>query len=76
MTKEFDKATVKSHPEEREVGDFDGLVGQYYMDEGLLYMTARVVVRRGLIVGFRSQLLLGRCRWMTRLPFILLIFNQ
>ena len=52
--RKLDEATVKAHPEERQVGDFDWLVGQYHMDEGLLYKTTRVVIRRGLIVGFRS----------------------
>ena len=30
------------------------------MDEGLLYKTTRVVVRRGLIVGFRSLITAGK----------------
>lgn len=37
----------------RQLGIIITLVGQYYMDEGLLYKTIRAVVRRGLIVGFR-----------------------
>ena len=42
------------------------------MDEGLLYKTTRVVVRRSLIVGFRSLITAGK----TRLPFISLTRNQ
>ena len=58
--RELDEATVKSHPEERQVGDIDWLVGQYHLDEGLLYKTTTVVVRRGLFVDFRSRYL-GMC---------------
>ena len=50
--RELDEATVKSDHEERRVSDFDWLVGQHHIDEGLLYKTTRVVGRRGLIVGF------------------------
>ena len=59
--RELDEATVKSDPEERRVSDFDWLVGQHHIDEGLLYnKTTRVVVRRGLIVGFRALITAGR----------------
>ena len=51
---------MKSDPEERRVSDFDWLVGQQHIDEGLLYKTTRVVVRRGLIVGFRALITAGR----------------
>ena len=39
--RDLDEATVKSHPEERQVGDFDWLEGQYYVDEGPLCCTER-----------------------------------
>ena len=52
--RELDEATVKSDPEERRVSDFDWLVGQHHIDVELLYKTTRVVVRRGLFVGFRA----------------------
>ena len=56
------------HPEERQVGDFDWLVGRYHMDEGLLYKTTRVVVRRGLIVGFRSLITAGKVQVEDKTP--------
>ena len=52
--RELDEATVKCGPEERQVSDFDWLVGQHHMDSALLNKTTRVVVRRGLNVGFRA----------------------
>ena len=66
--RELDKATVKSHLEERQVGDFDWLVGQYHMDEGLLYKTTRVIVRRDLIVGFRSLITAGKVQVEDKTP--------
>ena len=66
--RELDKATVKSHPEERQIGDFDWLVGQYHMDEGLLYKSTRMVVRRGLIVGFRSLITAGKVQVEDKTP--------
>ena len=57
---ELDAATVKLDPNERSVSDYDWLVGQYHMEDGLLYKTTRVVVRRGLIVGFRSLITNGK----------------
>ena len=35
-------------------------VGQYYIDEGLLYKTTMVIVRRGLIVGFHFLVTAGK----------------
>ena len=43
----------------RQLSSFDWLVGQYYLDEGLLYKTARVVVRGGLIVEYHSLVTAG-----------------
>ena len=43
---ELDAATMKLDPNESSVSDFDWVVGQYHMEEGLLlYKTTRVVVR-------------------------------
>ena len=65
---ELDEATVKSDPEERRVSNFDWLVGQHHIDEGLLYKTTRVVVRRGLIVGFRALINAGRQQVEDKTP--------
>ena len=52
--RELDAVTVKVRPEERQVSDFDWLVGKYLMDEELLYKTTRIVVRIGVIIAYRS----------------------
>ena len=57
---QLDEATVKFYPEEQQVSDFDWLVDQYDVGEGLLYKTTKVVVRRGLIVAYRSLVTAGR----------------
>ena len=49
--RELDEATVKVDPQEHHVSDFDWIVGQHHMEDGLLYKTTRVDVRKGLIVG-------------------------
>ena len=66
---EQDEATVNTDPKERRVDEFNWLIGRYHMDEGLLYKTTRVVVRRGLIVGYRSLITPGSSRLKKRLPF-------
>ena len=65
---ELDAATVKLDPNERSVSDFDWLVGQYHMEDGLLFKTTRVVVRRGLIVGFRSLITNGKTMIEDKVP--------
>ena len=57
--KELDELTVKVDPEERRVSDFNWLIGTHHMDEGMLFKINRVVVRRGLIVGYRSLIVNG-----------------
>ena len=56
---ELDEATVTTDPEEWRVDEFNWLIGRYHMDEGLLYKATRVVVRRGLLVGYRSLITAG-----------------
>ena len=58
--KDLEQATVGVDPEERYVTDYQYLVGQHHMDEGLLYRTTRVIARRGLIVGFRALVTAGK----------------
>ena len=66
--RELDEATVKVDPQERHVSDFDWIVGQHYMEDGLLYMTTRVVVGKGLIVGFRALITAGRQQIEDKTP--------
>ena len=40
----------------------------YHIDEGLLYKTTRVIVRRGIIVGFRALITAGRQRVENKTP--------
>ena len=61
------ETVLKVYPKRRRVSDFDGLVDKPHKDEGLLYNTTRVFVRRGLIVGFRAWSLLGSSRLKIRL---------
>ena len=65
---ELDAAKVKMDPNERKVSDFDWLVGTHHMEDGLLYKTTRVVVRRGLIVGFRSLVTDGKVMIEDKTP--------
>ena len=65
---ELDKATVKCDSEERQVSDFDWLVGQHHMDGEPLYKTTRVIVRRGLIVGFRVLITAGKQQIEDKTP--------
>ena len=59
--KELDDVyALKTSPEERVVEDYEGLVGAYHIDEGLLFKTTRVVVRQGLIVGYRALVVAGK----------------
>ena len=66
--KELDEAMVKMDPVERSVADFNWLIGTYHMEDGLLYKTTRVVVRRGLIVGFRSLITDGKTMIENKTP--------
>ena len=66
--KELEEATVKVDPEERRVCDFDWLVGKPHMDEELLYNTTKVVVWRGLIVGFRALVTAGKQQIEDKTP--------
>ena len=66
--RELDEATVKCDPEERLVSDFNWLVGQHHMDGGLLYKTTRVVVSRGLIVGFGALITAGKQQVEDKTP--------
>ena len=50
------------NPEERLVCDFDLLVDKSYMDEGSLKKTTRVVIRRGLSVGFCAVVTAGKLK--------------
>ena len=58
--RELDEATVKVDPQKQLVSDFDGIVGQNHMEDGLLYKATRVVVRKDLNVGFRALINAGR----------------
>jgi hypothetical protein len=66
--KELDEAIVKVDSEERSVNDFNWLVGKYHMEDGLLYKTTRVVVRKGLIVGYRSLITDGKTMIEDKTP--------
>ena len=66
--KELDELTVKVDPEERRVSDFDWLIGTHHMDDGMLYKINRVVIRRGLIVGFRGLIVNGRTTVEDKAP--------
>jgi hypothetical protein len=52
--KEIDAATIKMSPEVKSLEDFEYLVNTYHIDEGFLYKTTRVIIRKGLIVGYRA----------------------
>jgi hypothetical protein len=65
---ELDQLTVKTDPVERDEKDFQYLVGKYHMEDGLLFKTTRVVVRRGLIVGFRCLVTAGRPQTEDKTP--------
>ncbi len=59
--KELDEIyELKTSPEERAVEDYADLVGAYHIDEGLLFKTTRIVVRKGLIVGYRALVVAGK----------------
>jgi hypothetical protein len=66
--KDFDSKVVTVNPEEKYVSDFTYLIGKYYIDEGLLYVTTRVVNRNGFIVGFRSLILSGNKQIEDKTP--------
>ena len=52
--KEIDSAKVIVDPEEKSISEFLYLINTYHVDEGFLYKTTRVIVRKGLIVGYRA----------------------
>jgi hypothetical protein len=58
--KEMDAATVRENPDAQRLEDFLYLVGTHHNDEGFLYKTTRVIVRKGLIVGYRALITSGR----------------
>lgn len=66
--REIDEAVVKVDPEERSVHDFNWLIGKYHMEEGLLDKTTRVVVQKGLIVGYRSLITEGKMMIEDKTP--------
>jgi hypothetical protein len=66
--KEFDSHLVKVASEEKYVSDYIYLKDQYYIDEGLLYKTTRVVEVDGLIVGFRALITSGNQQLEDRTP--------
>ena len=43
-------------------------MGKSHKDEGLLYNTTRVIVRRGLFVGFRALITNGRHQIVDKTP--------
>ena len=73
--RELDEATVKVDHQERHVSDFDWLVGQHYMEDGLLYKTTRVVVRKVSLLAFVLLLLREGSKLRTKLSFMLLTYN-
>jgi hypothetical protein len=66
--KEFDSHVVRQASEEKHVSDYTYLKDQYYIDEGLLYKTTRVVVVDGLIVGYRALITSGKQQLEDRTP--------
>jgi hypothetical protein len=58
--KELKASTVKENPDAQSLEDFLYLVGTHHVDEGFLYKTTRVIVRKGLIVGYRALITSGR----------------
>ena len=56
---ELDKATVKIYPNKRRVEEFDCLVGQHHMEDGFLCKNTLIVIRRGLIISYRSLITEG-----------------
>jgi hypothetical protein len=57
---DFDAQIVQEADKPAAVEDFQYLVGKTHMDGGLLYIINRVIVRKGLIVGYRSMLTGGK----------------
>jgi hypothetical protein len=56
------QSTVGVNPEDKYVAKLQYLVGEPHVDpdDGLLYKTTRVVVRRGLMIGFRALITAGK----------------
>ena len=65
---DLEQATVGVDPEAKAVEDFDYLIDKHHMDDGLLYKTTRVIVRRGLIVGFRALITAGKQQIEDKTP--------
>jgi hypothetical protein len=58
--KELKASTVTQTPDAHNLEDYLYLVGSHHIDEGFLYKTTRVIVRKGLIVGYRALITSGR----------------
>jgi len=65
---EIDQLRVKVSPEERTLEEFGWLKDTYHMDSGLLYKTNRVVIRKGVIVAYRSLVTAGRSGVEDKVP--------
>ena len=67
---EIDRLRVKVDPGERSLEEFDWLKDTYHIDSGLLFRTNRVVIRKGVIVAYRSLVTAGSPVLRTRCRFI------
>jgi hypothetical protein len=58
---ELEKLKIKVAPDSQRLEDYDYLVGTNHIDDedGLVYETTRVVVRKGFIVAYRRLLTSG-----------------
>ena len=65
---ELEAALVKHDPQARQVEEFNHLIGSYHTDEGFLFRTTRVVVRKGLIVAYRALVTAGREQLEEKTP--------
>ncbi len=65
---ELEEALVKTDPLDRSVEEFKHLIGSYHVDDGFLFKTTRVVVRKGLIVAFRALVTAGKEQIEEKVP--------
>jgi hypothetical protein len=67
---EIDALKVKVADAPKTVEDFQYLIGTYHVDDesGLLYVVNRVIVRKGLIVAFRSLVTAGKTTIEDKTP--------
>jgi hypothetical protein len=65
---EIDRLRVKVDPEERSLEEFHWLKDTYHMDSGLLFKTNRVVIRKGVIVAYRSLVSAGKAGVEDKMP--------